>query len=118
MAKLGNIQSVSNVKNSFTYLTNDVFGEEDIQAIKSEMKASKSKKWCRTIGAIVNETNCTLEKAKSYSVKASANVQARSVIITIFCNAEDSDTHKEAHESAICVDTLQDALNSAKADVA
>lgn len=118
MAKLNSIQSVANVKNSFTYLTDDIFGEEDIVAIKAEIKASKSKKWCRTIGAIVNETNCTLEKAKSYSVKASANVQARSVIITIFCNAEDSDAHHKEHESAICVDSLNEALAKAKADVA
>lgn len=118
MAKLSNIQSVANVKSSFTYLTDDVFDEEDIQSVKAEIKASKSKKWCRTIGAIINESACTLEKAKSYSVKGSANIAANSIVITIFCNAEDSATHKKAHESAICVDSLNEALAKAKNDVA
>lgn len=118
MAKLSQIQSVANVKSSFTYVTSDLLDEESIVNARAEMKSSQSKRWCRSLGAVINEASCSLEKAKSYSIKASANIQAKSVVVTIFCNPIDAKEQIEAHPTAKPTETLQDALISAKADVA
>lgn len=118
MATLANVKTAANVFNSFTYITNDLFDEASIMQIKNEMSKSQSKKWCRTLGVVVSENNCTLEKAKSYGIKASKNSEAKSVIVTLFCNPDTAEEHAKAHETAKIVSSYDEAVSCAKADIA
>jgi phage tail sheath gpL-like len=129
MATLATIQSAANVASSRTFVTKDLFDEESLKTLRNELKASKNGKYSRTLGCFVEEKACTLEKAKSYSVKTSINKMKGTKTSTLFCNADDVDTILKAHPTAVTTKpdpsdpskeiglTVQDCLNKAAQDV-
>lgn len=117
MGILATIQSQANVASSKTYVTSQVFEEEDIQQLRNEMKASKNGKYARSLGAFIEEKNCTLEKAKSISVKASINKMKGTKTFTVFTNAEELKKVLKEHDTAVEVATINEALQKAAMDV-
>lgn len=130
MGLLASIQSVANVQSSKTYVTNQLFTEEDIAQLRLQMSV-KNNKWARSLGAFVEEKSCSLEKAKSYAIKCSINKVRGSKTVTLFCNAGSIEDVLKEHPTAVSTKpdptdpkgektlplTLQDCLNMASADV-
>lgn len=117
MAILSSIQSTANVCTSRTFVTNDLLDEESLKTLRNELKVSKSGKYSRSLGAFIEEKNCTLEKAQSYSIKTSVNKMRGSKTTTLFCNSETAEGVLKAHPTAVILETLQEALNKAAQDV-
>lgn len=117
MAILAAIQSTANVGSSRTFVTEDLFDEESLKSLRNELKASKNGKYSRSLGAFVEEKMCSLEKAKSYSIKCSVNKMKGSKTTTLFCNAQTAEEVLKEHPTAVVLETLQDCLNKAVQDV-
>lgn len=129
MATLSAIQSTANVGSSKTYVTEDLFDEESLKSLRNELKASKNGKYSRSLGAFVEEKMCSLEKAKSYSIKCSINKMKGTKTSTLFCNAQSAKDILKEHPTAIIAKpdpsdpskeiglTVQDCLNKAAQDV-
>lgn len=117
MGILASIQSQSNVASSKTYITNQLLDESDITQVKQEMSASKNGKYSRSLGAFVEEKMCSLEKAKSYSIKASINKMKGSKTFTIFCNVDSTEEVLKQHSNAIATQTINEALIKAAQDI-
>lgn len=117
MATLAAIQSTANVGSSRTFVTNDILDEESLKALRNELKASKSGKYSRSLGAFVEEKACSLEKAKSYSVKCSINKMRGSKTTTLFCNVQNAEDVLKEHPTAVVLESLQDCLNKAVQDI-
>lgn len=129
MATLNAIQSTANVGSSKTYVTEDLFDEESLKSLRNELKASKNGKYSRSLGAFVEEKMCSLEKAKSYSIKCSVNKMRNSKTTTLFCNAQSAKDILKEHPTAVIAKpdpsdpnkeiglTVQDCLNKAAQDV-
>lgn len=117
MGILATIQSQANVASSKTYVTGQLFEEEDITALRNEMRASKGGKYSRSLGAFIEERACTLEKAKSYSIKASVNKMRGSKTFTVFTNPDEVKKVLKDHESAVEVASINEALQKAAMDV-
>lgn len=117
MGILSTIQSAANVRSSKTYVTSQVFKEDDIKTLRDEMKNSKNGKYSRTIGCFVEEKACTLEKAKSYSFKASINKMKGTKTFTLFCNPDEVKKVLKEHETAVEVESINAAIQKAAMDV-
>lgn len=117
MGILTTIVSQANVASSKSYVTSQVFEEEDIQQLRNEMKASKGGKYSRSLGAFIEEKSCTLEKAKSITVKASVNKMKGTKTFTVFPNADELKKILKEHETAVEVATINEALQKAAMDV-
>lgn len=129
MATLATIQSAANVASSRTFVTKDLFDEESLKNLRNELKASKNGKYSRTLGCFVEEKACTLEKAKSYSVKTSINKMKGTKTSTLFCNPQTVEDVLKEHPTAVTTKpdpadpnktvglTLQDCISKAAMDV-
>lgn len=117
MGILTTIQSQANVASSRTYVTAQLFEEEDIKQLREEMRASKGGKYTRSLGAFIEEKNCSLEKAKSLSVKASVNKMKGTKTFTVFPNADEIKKVLKEHDNAVEVATINEALQKAAMDV-
>lgn len=117
MGILATIQSQANVASSKTYVTSQVFEEEDIKQLRDEMRASKNGKYSRSLGAFVEEKMCSLEKAKCFSVKASVNKMKGTKTFTVFPNADELKKVLKEHETAVEVSSINEALQKAAMDI-
>lgn len=129
MATLSAIQSAANVASSRTFVTKDLLDEESLKTLRNELKASKNGKYSRTLGCFVEEKACSLEKAKSYSVKTSVNKMKGTKTSTLFCNAQTVEEVLKEHPTAVTTKpdpadpnktiglTLQDCISKAAMDV-
>lgn len=117
MGILATIQSYANVNSSRTYVTNQLLLEEDIAQVRNEMSLSKGGKYSRSLGAFIEEKNCSLEKAKSLAIKCSLNKLKGTKTFTIFANTQTAEDILKEHPNAVIAPTVNECLQKANNDI-